>query len=71
MHDAALRPKPRPVKRRIRYDNAHPVRQQVSDGLLIAMAFIDYRRKWTGLVLPPTEPGWWRAIEDAARWERR
>jgi hypothetical protein len=38
--DEARHPKPRPVKLRIRYDNARPVPKQVTDGLLVAMAFV-------------------------------
>jgi hypothetical protein len=69
-HDEARRPKPRPVKRRIRYENARPLPQHVTEGLLVAMAMIDYRRRWTRSVLPPVDAGWWRAIEDQARWDR-
>jgi len=69
-HDAAHRPKPRLIRRRMRYDNVRPLPQPVANGLLVAMAFVDHQRRTATYRLPPTDQGWWLAIEEQARWER-
>jgi len=69
-HDAAHRPKPRPIKSKMRYDNVRPLPQPIAKGLLVAMAFVDHQRRAVASRLPPTDQGWWLAIEEQARWER-
>lgn len=69
-HDAERRPKPRRYVPRIRYDNLRPIPKQVGEGLSIAMAYLDEHARRAKEPLPPTDPGWWEAIEDASRWER-